>query len=392
VAYDIDNDDSQSLAVTERPIGAGQLRGGAGLDMQVELAHRFPRSIKKFMAEASSLVTLSEDVAESCSYALPRKKKDKETGQWVTANIEGPSARFAEIVLSCWGNARAGIRPAGEDDKTVVSAGYMLDLEKNVGIEVEVPRNITDSAGRRYKQDMVTVTANAAGSIALRNAILKVIPKALWMPLYEKARGTALGDETTLSNKRLAALAWFQKKGASAETIFEHFGVQGIEDITLEHIATLLGYKTALKEGDTTVESLFGKDDPAATGKPAVAMPKAKTPPPAAAAGMPEPAASSAPPAGAPMDPGTGELFHTPVGAQGEQARAPTPTATPKSSTSGNGAIATDGERQLILRKARSAGVEMAQLMETAGIAGLPADLAGLTKDGFIALKDALPQ
>ncbi len=267
MSYDNDDDQGGNLSVAERSIGLGNVRGGAGLDMQVELAHRFPRSVKKFMAEAFSLVTLSEDVAESCSYALPRKKKDKETGQWVTVNIEGPSARFAEIALSCWGNARAGIRPAGEDEKTVTSAGYMLDLEKNVGIEVEVGRGITDSGGRRYKQDMVTVTANAAGSIALRNAILKVIPKALWQPIYEKARATALGDEQTLSNKRLAALAWFQKKGASAETIYEHLGVTGIEDITLDHIATLLGYKTALKEGDTTVESLFGKDDPAATGK-----------------------------------------------------------------------------------------------------------------------------
>lgn len=262
-----DDNEDRTTHVVEHSIGLGNVRGGAGLDMQVELAHRFPRSVKKFMAEATSLVTLAEDVAESCSYALPRKKKDKETGQWITVNIEGPSARFAEIALSCWGNARAGIRPAGEDDKTVTSAGYMLDLEKNVGIEVEVGRSITDSGGRRYKQDMVTVTANAAGSIALRNAILKVIPKALWQPIYEKARATALGDESTLSNKRVEALAWFQKKGASAETIFEHFKVQGIEDITLDHIATLLGYKTALKEGDTTVESLFGTDDPAATGK-----------------------------------------------------------------------------------------------------------------------------
>lgn len=386
-----DDETGQTLDVTERPMGVGQLRGGAGLDMQVELAHRYPRSIKKFMAEAASLVTLSEDVAESCSYALPRKKKDKETGQWVTITIEGPSARFAEIVVSCWGNARAGIRPAGEDDQTVTSAGYMLDLEKNVGIEVEVERSITDSGGRRYKQDMVTVTANAAGSIALRNAVLKVVPKALWQPIYEKAKATALGTEATLSNKRANALAWFQKKGASAETIFEHFGVAGIEDITLEHIATLLGYKTALKEGDTTVEQLFGKDDPAATGKPAVKMPTAKTPQatpaptqkpqPAAATGMP-------PPAGAVPDPDTGELFQTPAGAHEVKPNGPAAKAGPAGTT----ALATDGERSLILKRARNAGVEMAALMEQAGISGLPADLSGLTKDGFIALKDALPK
>lgn len=292
IGHDDDNNTGETVAVHERAIGLGAVRGGAGLDMQVELAHRYPRSVRKFMTDAGTLVTLSEEVAESCSYALPRKKKDPDTGKWVTVNIEGPSARFAEIVLSCWKNARAGIRPAGEDDKTVTSAGYMLDLENNVGIEVEVGRSITGSNGQRYKQDMVTVTANAAGSIALRNAILKVVPKALWQPIYDKARSTALGDEMTLVNKRLAALAWFQKKGASDKTIYEHFGIKGIEDITLEHLAILLGYKTALKEGDTTVESLFGKDDPASTGKPAekrslgdvAAERSAAAPPPPAAA------------------------------------------------------------------------------------------------------------
>jgi phage recombination protein Bet len=57
-----------------------------------------------------------------------------------------------------------------------------------------------------------------------------------------------------------------------------------------------------------------------------------------------------------------------------------------------NTTLASEGERKYILNKARSAGVEVAVLMETAGIVGLPADLAGLTKYGFIALKDALPK
>jgi hypothetical protein len=248
------------------------LLNAAEVDQQVATAHRYPRSIKQFVAEARTLVTMTEEVAESCTYALPRKQKDKDTGQWVTKNIEGPSARFAEIVLSCWGNARAGTRIVDEGAEFVTAQGFMFDLQKNVAIQIEVPRRITDSQGRRYKTDMIGVTANAAASIALRNAILKVIPKALWEPLWQEAKKTALGDEATLSNKRTTALAWFQKKGASAETIYEHLGVKGIEDITLEHIATLQGYKTALRDGDTTVEQLFSKDDPAATGKQSVSL------------------------------------------------------------------------------------------------------------------------
>ena len=261
-----DDDDNQTGRATESTPNIALLNASE-VDMQVTTAHKFPRSIKQFVADARTLVTMTEDVAEACTYALPRKQKDKETGQWVVKNIEGPSARFAEIVLSCWGNARAGTRILDEGEEFVTAQGFMFDLQKNVAIQVEVPRRIVDSSGNRFKVDMIGVTAGAAASIALRNAILKVIPKALWEPIWQEAKKTALGDEQTLSNKRSAALAWFQKKGASADTIYEHLGVKGIEDITLDHIATLLGYKTALKDGDTTVEQLFSKDDPAATGK-----------------------------------------------------------------------------------------------------------------------------
>lgn len=244
--------------------------GRAEIDQQIATAHAFPRSVKTFISEAASLVTITQEVAESCTYALPRKQKDKETGRYVTKNIVGPSARFAEIIGSCWGNARArtGLQDEGQD--FVVARGVMMDLQKNWGIEVDVPRRIVDSQGRRFNVDMIGVTVAAASSIALRNAILKVVPRALWEPIWNKARATALGEGISLTEQRMKALEWFQKKGVSKETIFDHFAINGIEDMTLEHIESLLGYKTALKEGDTTVERIFGKDDTAdTTRKPA---------------------------------------------------------------------------------------------------------------------------
>jgi hypothetical protein len=258
-------DDREQQIVESTPTMA--MLNKSEIDQQVTTAHAYPRSVKAFLQEAETLATLSEEVAESCSYALPRREKDKETNQWITKTIEGPSARFAEIIFSCWGNARAGTRIVDEGQEFITAQGFMFDLQKNVAIQVDVPRRIVSSSGQRYKTDMIGVTANAAASIALRNAILKVIPKALWDPIYQKAKATAIGTEATLSNKRSDALKAFQKRGASAETIFEHLAVKGIEDITLEHLATLKGYLTAIKEGDTTVEQIFSKDDPAASGK-----------------------------------------------------------------------------------------------------------------------------
>jgi len=285
------NDDERFNATESTPNIA--LLNKSEIDQQVATAHAYPRSIKSFIAEASSLVTMDEDTAESCNYALPRKQFDKETRRYVTKNIEGPSARFAEIIFSCWGNARAGTRIVDEGAEFITAQGFMFDLQKNVAIQVDVPRRIVGSDGQRYKVDMIGVTGSAAASIALRNAILKVVPKALWAPIYQRAKATALGTETTLVNKRANALAWFQKKGASAATIFEHFNVQGIEDITLEHISVMLGYKTALKEGDTTVEALFDKSDPAGDGKaPARSMADLTAKAPAASAPPPAPASN----------------------------------------------------------------------------------------------------
>lgn len=357
----------QETEVITAESGTLALLNKSEIDMQIATAHKYPRSIVKFRQEVLQMVTLNEQVASECIYALPRDGK----------TIEGPSARFAEVVASAWGNGRAGARVVSDQGDFVTAQGVYHDLQRNVAITYEVQRRIVNRSGNRFSADMIGVTANAACSIALRNAILKGIPKAFWADMYDAARSTAMGDVKTLANRRADALAAFQKYGVTPEQVFAKLGVSGVEDISLEHLLLLRGMLTAIKDGDTTPEQAFAPEGAPAGAKPNVSMPKAK---PAAAA---EPTASSAPPAGAPVDQATGEIQ--------TGAAAPAPSTAP-TAPAGNTALATEGERQLIVKRARTAGVEMAALMEQAGVAGLPADLAGLTKDGFIALKDALPK
>jgi hypothetical protein len=233
---------------------AGQVDSGvlaviskAEIDMQIATAHRFPRSLKGFRDEALAMVTLTEEIADECVYALPRDGK----------TIEGPSARFAEVIVSAWGNCRAGARVVDDQGDFVTAQGVFHDLQKNVAITYEVRRRIVDKRGVRFKPDMIGVTANAACSIALRNAILKGVPKAFWSSIYDAARQTIMGDYKTLANRRAAALAAFQKFGVVPEKVFANLGVRGEEDITLEHLVTLRGMLTALKEGDSTPEQMF---------------------------------------------------------------------------------------------------------------------------------------
>jgi len=219
------------------------------IDQQIATAHQFPRSIKTFLNEARQLVTLSESVAGECIYSLPRGGK----------NIEGPSARFAEIMIHSWGNCRVGARVVHEDAVFVTAQGIFHDLEKNSAITYEVKRRIIDKNGRRFKPDMIGVTSNAACSIALRNAALKGVPKALWSELYEEARHIVMGDIKTLSNRRAEMLAYLTRFGVTPDVAFQFLGVQGEEDITLDHMATLRGLASSLKEGETSLERILAE-------------------------------------------------------------------------------------------------------------------------------------
>lgn len=226
------------------------------IEQQIATARRFPRSVKRFRDEATAMVTLSETVAEQCIYALPRDGK----------TIEGPSARFAEVIASAWGNCRAGSRVVDDKGEFVTAQGVFHDLERNVAITYEVQRRIVDKRGNRYKPDMIGVTANAACSIALRNAILKGVPKAFWEDMYAEARKVIMGDIKTLANRRVSAVAAFARFGVSPEQLCAKLGVPGIEDVGLEHLVTLKGLLTAIKDGDTTAEDTFGAAPATARG------------------------------------------------------------------------------------------------------------------------------
>jgi len=178
-------------------------------------------------------------------------------------------------------------RPIDDEGKFVTCRGTAWDLERNVAIAFEVKRRITNRKGERFSDDMITVASNAGTSIALRNAILKVVPAAFWKPMYEAARKAAVGDVQTLANKRAAMLAYFQKLGVPPARVFAKLGVAGEADISLDHLATLKGIATALKDGEAQVDDIFAADAPSEpqrkTAAPTEATP-AEAPTPSAAA------------------------------------------------------------------------------------------------------------
>lgn len=223
----------------------------AEIDIQISTAKKYPRNLKKFRQDAMSMATADAETAASCFYKLKRGKGED------AKIIEGPSVRLAEIVANAWGNMRYGARIIDEGEKAVTAQGVAHDLEKNVGSTIEVSRRITTKDGRRFGDDMVQVTKNAACSIALRNAIFKTVPFTYAKQVYEQAKKVAVGGAKTILERRQSMLEAFSKISVAKDQVLTYLEKSSIEEIGLSEIELMIGVFTAIKDGDTTIEQTF---------------------------------------------------------------------------------------------------------------------------------------
>lgn len=219
------------------------------VESQLDAAHKYPRQIRRFIDEANAMVSRSVDVASMCFYSIPRDGKQ----------IMGPSVRLAEIAASAYGNLHVGARPLEvQDGDTVCTAqGVAWDLQKNLRVTVEKTRRITTKNGKRFSDDMVIVTQNAAASIALRDAIFRVIPRAYIDEIYQRAKAVAVGDAKAIGERRIAVTNRLMQMGATMERILASLGRPDLETVTAEDLEKLIGIGTAIKDGQTTVDEAF---------------------------------------------------------------------------------------------------------------------------------------
>lgn len=228
------------------------------LDQAISTAKAYPRSLTRVRDNVSALVMLDEETAKECVYALPRGGKP----------IKGPSVRFAEIVASQYGNCKVGSRvvDVNKFEKYVEAEGVFIDLESGMQRTARIRRKISDKGGRVYNDDMIVVTGNAACAIALREAILKGVPKALWRRAYEEAEGVIAGDIKTLAERREGAIRAFAAWGITPDQIFASLEITGMDEIGLDQIATLTAMFKAIKTGEQQVEDYFPAKSSAAAG------------------------------------------------------------------------------------------------------------------------------
>jgi hypothetical protein len=266
------------------PVTAVEAITRGEVDMQVSTAKRYPRNLEKSKNAAIAMATVDQETAGECMYALPRAGK----------KIEGGSVRLAEIVFSTYGNIRAQARIIDDpaDKRHVTAMASAWDLESNAAASIEKKRRCTDKKGTRYGDDMIINTQNANASIAFRDAVFKVIPRAL-----------------TIGERRTKLVKYFAKMGIFEERLLANLGYKQTDQIDLEDIEKLLGTANLIRDGHispdeafppldepdkettTLADRLKAKRDNGATQPPAPIEPESDTPTksaPASETGEPE--------------------------------------------------------------------------------------------------------
>ncbi len=222
----------------------------AAIDIQVTTAKLYPRNIKRATENAIAIVTMDKETAATCTYSVPRGGKA----------ITGPSVHLAKILAQVWGNLRIDAKVVSIEDRQLTSESVCFDLENNLAIKTQVKRSIMSKNGR-FNDDMITVTGNAANSIALRNAVLSVIPRAIVDKVYNSAKQTITGDvsdKTKLLSKRKQVFDGLKDTyGLTEKEVLTAIGKAAVDHVTGDDLVVLIGIGTAIKDGDTTVDQAF---------------------------------------------------------------------------------------------------------------------------------------
>lgn len=221
------------------------------VDMQIATAKQYPRHLPTVLNQIATLATLDAETAEDCFYVLRRGGANGSNA------IEGLSVRMAEIIAGAWGNLRVQTRIIGNDGKTITAQGICHDLETNVAVSVEVKRRITDKYGKTYSEDMQVVTGNAVSAIAFRNAVLKIVPKAVTKRVIADVKQVAMGQALDLETSRQRMVDYFGKLGVTEELLLEYLELKKREEIDKERVFELRALANAIKEGTTTVQEAF---------------------------------------------------------------------------------------------------------------------------------------
>lgn len=219
------------------------------IDIQIATAKRYPRVVSACIDEAKEMILRDPDVAQASFYVLDFIDKRNPP--------IGPSIRMAEAIACSWGNLRYGSRPVEITEDVVIAQGYCFDLQKNIANTTTKSRPIRDKNGNKYKPDLINKTMLAAQSVALRDAILNVVPRNIANQIMKEAMAVAHGDAKSLGDRIDAMIKYFIGLGVTEAQVLALLEVADRRDVTLQHVAFLRGIVNSVRDGVASLDSFF---------------------------------------------------------------------------------------------------------------------------------------
>ena len=241
------------IQVDATPISLVESQTRAEFDIQIATARKFPRNIEKAKSNAMTMANSSPSVAAKMFFNLPRY--DNDSGK--NKSIPGPSIRLAELCMSLWGNIRTSSYIVEINDTEVVAEGIAHDLESNAAVKAQARCSILTKYNKRYGEKMITTTAAATCSKAVRNAIFRLIPEAFWGPVYEACMDTAAKEGASLADRRATMVAKFSEIGVAKDQIIEFLDKRSMDEVSQDDIKELIGVFKSIESGEAVTEDFF---------------------------------------------------------------------------------------------------------------------------------------
>jgi hypothetical protein len=282
---------------TEQNVSMVQQYATARIQSAYIVASKNPRNVdvirQEVLRECSRPSFCTPDDSKNGSslaiYRVPRgsvKTKD-ENGRdvWVNNNIEGPTIRFAEMLLRSWRYLSIEVNPMGEDDKQRLLQVICTDYQScNFTSEiVSVPKTVerkklkagdeclaqrTNTYGDpvylvKATDDELAMRTNALISKARRNLILQAVPGWLIEEGVEKVRETSRKkDAEDPDGARRKLFDAYATVGVSVAQIVEYLGHNNA--LSPAELEDLRGYYSGIREGATSWATIVASKEGAA--------------------------------------------------------------------------------------------------------------------------------
>lgn len=240
----------QSVALAE-----GEVRAETEVQASVLLARRFPRD-ESAVAKKIKTACNRQTFAAKGIYVYPRGGQD----------VIGPGINLAKEIARMWGNIQYGFEIINETDDERTIRGVAWDLESNTkAFSSDTFKKLVYRKNGGWikpdERDLRELT-NRRGAIAMRNAILAIVPRDLADEATETCLSTLGKGKKVDWQKVVTAFAEFGVTPAQLEAKIK----RPVSEMTGQDRANLIGVYNAIKDGQSKVEEQFPpavKEEPA---------------------------------------------------------------------------------------------------------------------------------